>query len=157
MKEFIKKSERQSKQNIRRDYQSIDMLYYELDLLNELLVQYSNQVASRTAGRIVCRYKRQEEINSIRSRIPIVYQDINFYKECINAERKQMRHIYNTYGPGSEYEKPEEKPEENKYNEIRLEYYDDNTDDDASSYYPYEEEDEEIKEYKYNAARDTWE
>ncbi len=152
MKQFIKNSERQSKENINRDYRSIDMLYYELDFLNDLLYRYSN----KKSGRTLSVRERQDEMASIRERIPLIYQDINYYKECINVERNEMRRIYNTYGPGSDYEFKYEKPAE--YNEIRLEYRDHEDDETSvSSYYPYDEDDEEIKEYKYNAARDTWE
>lgn len=153
MKEFIKKYERQSKESINRAYRDIDMLYFELDFLNDLLQRYSN----KKSGRTLTIRERQQEMDSIRERIPRIYQDINYYKECINAERKEMKRIYNTYGPGSDFEFKYEKPVEYNYNDIRLEYHEDVENDDTSSYHQYDEEDEEIKEYKYNSATDTWE
>jgi hypothetical protein len=161
MKDFIRKAERQSRENINRDYRNIDMLYYEIDFLNNLLQRYSNKLSGRTLSA----KKRQDEMNSIRERIPRVYQDINYYKECINAERKEMKRIHDTYGASYSYKYNEEKYEDapntlhvdyNDYNDTN-EYETYENDDEYVPPYDYDEELEEIKEYKYNPATDTWE
>ena len=156
MKDFIRKAERQSRESINRDYRSIDMLYYELDFLNNLLQRYSN----KQSGQTFSAKKRQDEMNSIRETIPRVYQDINYYKECINAERKEMKRIHDTYGANYSYKYNEEKYE-NAPNTLHVDYNDNDEyetyEEDDEIPYDYDEELEEIKEYKYNPARDTWE
>jgi chromosome segregation ATPase len=152
---FIKKAERQSRENINRDYRNIDMLHYHLDFLNNLLQRYSNKISGRTLSA----KKRQEEMNDIRERIPRVYQDINYYKECINAERKEMKRIHDTYGSSYTYKYNQEKYEDVP-NTLHIDYNDNDeylTYEDDDVPYDYDEELEEIKEYKYNPARDTWE
>ena len=158
MKDFIRKAERQSRESINRDYRNIDMLHYQLDFLNNLLQRYSN----KQSGQTLSAKKRQEEMNSIREIIPRVYQDINYYKECINAERKEMKRIHDTYGASYNYKYNEEKYE-NAPNTLHVDYNDNDEfetyedDDEYVPPYDYDEELEEIKEYKYNPARDTWE
>jgi chromosome segregation ATPase len=156
MKDFIKKAERQSRESINRAYRSIDMLHYELDFLNNLLQRYSN----KTSGRTFSTQKRRGEMDSIRERIPRVYQDINYYKECINAERKEMKRIHDTYGGSYSYN--EEKYEDIPQSTLHIDYNDDyetynDEEDDYVPPYEYDEEPEEIKEYKYNPVSDTWE
>ncbi len=158
MKDFIRKAERQSRESINRDYRSIDMLYYELDFLNNLLQRYSN----KQSGQTFSTRKRQDEMNSIRERIPRVYQDINYYKECINVERKEMKRIHDTYGTSYGYKYNEEKYEDAP-NTLHVDYNDNDEyetyedDDEYVPPYDYDEELEEIKDYKYNPVRDTWE
>ena len=144
MKEFVQKAEQRSKESINRAYRSIDMLHYELDFLNNLLHRYSNKKSGLTFT-----YKhRQNEMNDIRDRIPRVYEDINYYKECINVERKEMARIYNTYCGGKTYEDTYE----------TLDKYEENNYEPTNEYeYTNEYDEEEITDYKYNFVTDTWE
>jgi hypothetical protein len=132
------------------------MLYYELDFLNNLLHRYSN----KTSGRTFSTKKRRDEMDSIRERIPRVYQDINYYKECINFERKEMKRIHDTYGTNYSYKYNEEKYEDAP-NTLHVDYNDEyetyEDDDEYVPPYDYNEELEEIKEYKYNPVTDTYE
>lgn len=173
MKDFVRRAEISSKENINRAYRDIDFLHYQIDFLNNLLNRYSN----KTSGRTLSVYQRQDEMARIREQIPRAYQDINYYKECINAERKEMKRIYDTYGFGPAYQpyyEKRNKPEITQYysddedtqcefvdNYIDTYDYDNNdySDDDSESPPPQEEELEleEIKEYKYNPVTDTWE
>jgi len=157
MKDFVRKAERQSKDSINRAYRSIDMLHYEINFLNDLLQRYSN----KKSGRTLTSKERQTEMNSIRERIPSAYKDINYYKECINAEKKEMKRIHDTYGfvPNHRITYEELEIEPTVYNEINEEYegseYEDN-----DEYVPaFDDNDdlEEIKDYKYNPVTDTWE
>ena len=175
MKDFARRSEIISRKNIKRCYRDIDMLYYELYFLNNLLSKYSN----KKAGTSFSVYERQNEMASIREQIPRVYKDINFYKECINVEKREMKRIRETYGYNSEYEdRPNQSYNDNydnNYNDIYEDkpnqYYNDDYDDyddNESEISDYEEvntsdriqEDddlEEIKDYKYNPVTDTFE
>ena len=169
MKDFVRRAEISSKENIRRAYSDIDFLYWQIDFLNDLLNRYSN----KTSGKTLTVYQRQDEMARIREQIPRVYQDINYYKECINAEKKEMKRIYDTYGFGPAYQPYYEKRE-------KTQYYSDDEDtrndfvDNYNDSYEYEneysdsesdapppqdelEELEEIKDYKYNPVTDTWE
>jgi hypothetical protein len=74
-------------------------------------------------------YEKQEKLAKIRERIPEVYKEINYYKECINAERIDMNRIYDTYD------------------------VDDMYDDDYLSV----NDIEEIENFKYNTVTDTFE
>lgn len=134
MTEFVRRAEQRSKDSINRCYESINFLYYELDFLNDLLLRYSNRVSGKSMS---TREKLNREAE-MRERIPRVYEDINYYKECINCERKEMKRIHDTYGYPS------------GSNEYQSSKYINNTED--------EEDDEEyIHDYKYNFATDTWE
>jgi hypothetical protein len=159
MKDFVKRAEKNSKESINRAYRDIDFIYYEIDFLNNLLNRYSN----KTSGRTLSVYERQDEMARIRERIANAYKDINFYKECINVERKEMKRIYDTYGFEPSYQvKYETYNKVDDYNEFRAQYEDDGGDfeekyDEEEEEIPVEEELEEIKEYKYNFVTDTWE
>lgn len=133
MTDFVRRAEQRSKESINRCYESINFLYYELDFLNDLLLRYSNRVAGKSMS---TREKRNKE-TEMRERIPRIYEDINYYKECINCERKEMKRIHDTYGYPS------------RSNEYHSSNYINNEDE------QYEEED--IHDYKYNFATDTWE
>ena len=85
-------------------------------------------------------------------------KNINFYKECINVEKNEMKRIHKAYGYSHNI-KPEYYTEDKpvQYDEYRLENnteYDLYDNDSEDNYVvPYTEEDEEleeIKEYKYN-------
>jgi len=93
-KDLVRRAERQSKQSINESYRSIDHLYLELDFLNDLLNKYNNKKSGLTYSRL----ERLEKMGQIRERIPEIYQDINYYKECINADKKEIKRIHETYG-----------------------------------------------------------
>ena len=68
---------------------------------------------------------RNEEMDDIGERMTRILEDINLYKECINAEKKEMKRIHNIWGYGftnityeSEYDNTLEKPLKIKYNHI---------------------------------------
>lgn len=143
IKGFVEKAEWQSKESINRAYSSINMVYYEINFLNDLLMRYSN----KKSGRTFTVKERQGEMNSIRERISSAYQDINYYKECINAEKNEMKRIYDTYV----YHKYQ-----SSYEEPRIRY-ECQEDDDFIPLFEYLEDLEEIKDYKYNPVTDTWE
>ena len=169
MKEFVYKAERQSKESINLAYRNIEMVQYEIGLLNDQLKRYSNKVSGRT----LTHRERQNEMNIIREKIPSAYSDINYYKECINAEKKEIKRIFDTYGypqrSQDKYghnsnnrfvqlehlEQEEQQVNHNDYGEIR----DDYEEEDDNDEYPLQdlEDLEEIKDYRYNSATDTWE
>jgi hypothetical protein len=171
LKDFARRSEIISKENIKKCYRDIDMLYYELDFLNNLLSRYSN----KTAGTSFSIYERQNEMASIREQIPRVYKDINFYKECINVEKMEMKRIRETYGYNDERNYNNVYDQEHRQNYTYNEDYDDyndnynddyNDNDSESNEYENNENNEnneiddeleEIKDYKYNPVTDTFE
>jgi hypothetical protein len=125
MDEFIGRIEQQSKFNIKECHTSMNLLYFELNYLNDLI----NRYLTKKSGRNLTHSKRKATINDIRDRIPEIYKHINFYKECINVEKLEMRRLYDTYW----------------YFDDCVEDYDDN------------DELEVIKEYKYNFVNETYE
>lgn len=160
IKEFVRRVEIKSRESINRDYRTIDMLHYELNFLNDLLNRYSN----KQSGRTFSVSKRLNEMASIRERIPQIYKDINYYKECINAERKEMKRISDTYGFDSfKYNKQE------KYVTYTDNYKNDNYNIDNEDDEEYEEDDEipmnnlddtdeeEPADYRYNPITNTFE
>ncbi len=125
LRNFISKSTHLSKKSINDSYRSIDLLYYELDVLNDHLATCMNKKTSYTFDI----YEKQEKLAKIRERIPEVYKEINYYKECINAERIDMNRIYDTY-------------------DVDIMYDDD---------YLSVNDVEEIENFKYNTVNDTFE
>ena len=73
MRDFVRRAEKQSKQSIRDCYNSIDFLYYELDLLNEMLTRYKR----KGAGTTLTYSEKREFIEDIHDRIPDIYTDEN--------------------------------------------------------------------------------
>lgn len=128
MEDFVRRSEKQSKNSIRDCYISIDMLYYELDMLNDMRARYQN----RNSGHTLSYSERKAIINDIYDRIPDIYKDINYYRECINAEKKEIQRIHQSYG-----------------------YFDDGEEDYVDDIY--EEELEPIKKIIYNRGTDSYE
>ncbi len=94
MRDFVRRAERQSKNSIRDCYISIDFLYYELDLLNDMLSRYK----TKGAGSTLTYSEKRDFIDEIHDRIPNIYKDINYYKECINVEKMEIKRIHETYG-----------------------------------------------------------
>ena len=90
----MRRSEQQSKESINRCYRDLDMLYWELDFLNELLNKYT----ARRAGNTFTASEKTKMVKEIRERLPLLHEDIKYYKDCISAEKKEMQRIYDTYG-----------------------------------------------------------
>lgn len=132
MKKFIEKSKEEININIIDSYRNIDMLYYEIDLLYYQLQRYSN----KTVGQTLSHRERLREMNNIRKKIPLVYDDINYYKKCINVTKKEMIRIVDTYSCEEDLDELDELDE---FDEL----YDINNL-------------EEIKDYKYNFITDRW-
>jgi hypothetical protein len=105
-----------SKENIRQCYRNIAQCYNDLDYLHSSYNYYSNK-------RDIFSELRKKYANDIQQRIRDIYSDINYYRECINAEKKEIRRLYDTYGY-----------EPHIVNE---------SDEDE---YPYEEDDEELED-----------
>ncbi len=126
MRDFVRRAERQSKNSIRDCYISIDFLYYELDLLNDMLSRYK----TKGAGSTLTYSEKRDFIDEIHDRIPNIYKDINYYKECINVEKMEIKRIHETYG-----------------------YFD----DDESVVDVEEDYLEEIKNYTYSFVNDVYE
>lgn len=137
MEAFVRRAERQSKESINRSYRDIDMLYWELDFLNELLQRYT----IRKSGNTMTYSQRHKEMADIRERIPEIHNYIKYYKDCIDAEKKEMRRIYNTYG----FE-PKQKRIFEEYEGEELEYQDEYYDGPEPD--EYQEESEEEDEQK---------
>ena len=147
MRDFVKKAEQQSKESINRSYRDIDIYHWHINELNDMLLRYMN----RRSGYSFTYAKRQKEINEIREMIADTYKTINFYKECINAEKKEMRRIHDTYG----YSYDMQHKYDDRYDEPVNSYYYDNESDNESMY---DDDDlEEIKEYRYNHATGLFE
>ena len=128
MRDFVRRAEKQSKRSIRDCYNSIDFLYYELDLLNDMLSRYK----TKRAGTTLTYSEKRQFIDEIHERIPDIYKDINYYKECINVEKLEIKRIHETYG-----------------------YFDD---DDTESFVDVEEDYlENITNYSYSLVNDVYE
>ena len=120
-----------------------------------------NRYSNKKSGITLTVFQKQDEMTKVREQIPRVYENINYYKECINAERKEMKRIYDTYGfsPKQQirYEKYENHTEYNNYQEEdhqEDEYYENNSEVEECEKL---EDLEEIKDYKYNPVTDTFE
>ncbi len=102
VKEFVRRSEIKSRESIKRAYIDLDMCYAELDLLNEQQAKYSNMFAFRGG---LPPYEKQRRLQEIRERIPKVYEYINYFKECIAYEKREINRICATYGfePNKKY------------------------------------------------------
>jgi len=94
MEAFVRRSEQQSKESINRCYRDLDMLYWELDFLSELLNKYT----ARRAGNTLTTSEKTKVVKEIRERLPLLHEDIKYYKDCITVEKKEMQRIYDTYG-----------------------------------------------------------
>jgi len=147
--EFVRKAEKNSKENIINAYRDIDFLYWQIELLQNQLNRYSN----KTSGKSLSLCERLNEMALIRKSIPQVYKDLNYYKECINYERNEIKRINDTYG----YSYKSIPYNEEKYikltnnSDMIYEDYEEN------KYDIFEDINEEITEYKYNSLTDTFE
>ncbi len=166
VKEFVRRSEIKSRENIQRAYIDLDMCYAELDLLNEQQTKYSNMFAFRGG---LPPYEKQRRLIEIRERIPKVYEYINYFKECISYEKSEINRIYATYGfePNKKYNRDfsERIPntifdtaDSNIQNQYVYNDYEYNNYEDTESLYSEvsqieeqeQEEEEEEGEYRFN-------
>lgn len=90
--QLLDKFNTQSYSTLNEYYNSLDLLYWELDLLNKYLHMYYTKKNENMNND-----DRKYNIQEIRERIPAVYDSINYYKECINAEKQEMDRINKTY------------------------------------------------------------
>jgi hypothetical protein len=149
--DLVKMYEKSTKKIIRECYKSIDFLNWELDYLNRSLKEYEKRRPDDPGF-----LKKFKYIYQIRERIPLIYDDIKYHKECINAEKSEMRRIYDTYGYVPYYEDEYEDDYKANNNFYDYKYYHNDNDDDNDS--DYDDDDtqincdelEEIKDYKFN-------
>ena len=141
--DFVKKAEKRSEEAITRSYREIDMLYWEINFLNDLLLRYIN----KKAGLTYTQTRRDYKMAEIRRRIPELYKEIVHCRACIKAEKSEIERIYKTYGYPSEKEYYRYEDEEDSYY---------NTYRDDSSYDFFNDSDD-FKEYKYNSVTGVFE
>lgn len=146
--EMVGRFEATSKNSIKASYASIDFLYWELDYLDRMLLMYLNKTTSNNVGEHIC---------DIRARIPDIYKEINYYKQCINVEKQEMKRIHDKYGYGCE------KYTQNTYINYNTKYDDEFCDIDyqADDYYdnPLFDDDilEDVREYELNIVTGQYE
>ena len=93
MIQFVEKAEEKAIKNIDNYYREIDTLYFEIETLQDSLWRYQHKKAGYNQTGIA----KVKQMANIRGRILQVYDNINYYKECINAEKKDIDRIYKTY------------------------------------------------------------
>jgi hypothetical protein len=105
------------------------MLYWELDFLNELLNKYT----ARRAGNTFTASEKSKMVKEIRERLPLLHEDIKYYKDCIAAEKKEMQRIYNTYGfkPASRRINTEDDTDDMHYEEYYDAHYEENSEENS--------------------------
>jgi uncharacterized protein YerC len=86
---FVKEQERKSRKTIKDHRESIDALCWEFEYLDDSLARLKNKKECYNMDVIT----RNEEMDDINERMTRIIQDINLYKECINAEKKEMKNI----------------------------------------------------------------
>lgn len=141
---FVKEQERKSRKTIKDHRESIDALCWEFEYLDDSLARLKNKKECYNLSV----YDRNDEMEDITERMTRIINDINFYKECINVEKKEMKRIHNLWGYG--------------YDGYGYDDYGyDNTNSAESEFErPYTEEDEEPEELlkiKYNEVLDIFE
>lgn len=118
-KEFIREQREKSQQIVKDHYESIYALCWEFDYLDNLLAKLKNKKECYNMDVIT----RNEEMDDISERMTAIIEDINLYKECINAEKKEMKNIYRVFSNDiyeeydEEYNKLEQ-PLKVRYNSI---------------------------------------
>ena len=129
MEAFVRRSEQQSKESINRCYRDLDMLYWELDFLSELLNKYT----VHRAGNTLTTSEKSKMVKEIRERLPLLHEDIKYYKDCITAEKKEMQRIYNTYGfkPASRRINTEDYTDDMHYEEYYDAHYEENSEENS--------------------------
>jgi hypothetical protein len=105
------------------------MLYWELDFLSELLNKYT----VHRAGNTLTTSEKSKMVKEIRERLPLLHEDIKYYKDCITAEKKEMQRIYNTYGfkPASRRINTEDYTDDMHYEEYYDAHYEENSEENS--------------------------
>lgn len=93
MEAFIEETELTYIENIYRYNSNIQMLQYELNYINDLLTLYMN----KHSGFSYTLKERCSKMRDIRERIPEIYEDIKYYKDCISVEESEIDRLYDTY------------------------------------------------------------
>ena len=95
-----------SKERIKECYQKIAICYQDLDRLHNSYHYYNNK-------RDIYTDLRKKYIDDVRESIQNLFEDIRFWRECISAEKQEMRRIFNTYGVSLDDEFFEDSDEDN--------------------------------------------
>jgi hypothetical protein len=93
-KEFVKKAELHSDRIIYICEDNLQMLNWELNKLYGLLNKYTN----KTVGDDITYRKKMIRIDQIRDDISSVNEHMEYYRNVLNAEEKEMARIYKAYG-----------------------------------------------------------
>jgi len=93
-KDFLSKAKERYIKNLDNCYENIDFLYDEISVINDIIARYMRKKAGFTRTK----EERRREVADLRYSIFDIYQNINYYKSCINVEKKEMKRIYDTYG-----------------------------------------------------------
>lgn len=124
-KEFVKDQERKSRKAVKDHYDSISALCCEFNYLDDLLAKLKNKKECYRFDVI----DRNDAMDEISERMVQIINDINLYKECINAEKKEMKRIHDLWGYGyisdkydSEYEKPYTEEDEELEEPLKIRY-----------------------------------
>lgn len=134
---FVRKAEKIANRALKEYYNNLNLLYWQIEILNKNMNVYNNKRAIHQ--NYVVKFAHIDDIKETISRI---YKEINYYKECINIEKREMSRIYDKYGyaysDNYEYDMYDEYEQYCNKLEINREINTDSL--------------EEIKEYKYNFA-----
>jgi hypothetical protein len=91
IRDFVNRYEESYNDSKERSRIALIELEWYIDFLNTLLAQKSNRrYGANSLGRIM-------ECNKIRDSIADTYDHINYYKNCMKYEDKEMKRIYDTY------------------------------------------------------------
>ena len=93
-KDFLSKAKERYIKNLDNCYENIEFLYDEISVINDIIARYMRKKAGFTRTK----EERRREVADLRYSIFDIYQNINYYKSCINVEKKEMKRIYDTYG-----------------------------------------------------------
>lgn len=92
--EMMQRFERKSCEMLSFLYFDLDELYAELSYNNRSL----NNFMSGTLGEDTSAEERKVAMDEIRERIPAIYEEIKYVKECIKAEKFNMNRLRSNYG-----------------------------------------------------------
>jgi hypothetical protein len=97
--DFVKRFEDMTEESIRCSYQNIDTLYNELGVINELFTRLSNK---RDVP------NKQSRLQEYQDSIKIIYDDIRFFKECIDLDLRELKRVRTTYGSKNSFKLTQE-------------------------------------------------
>jgi hypothetical protein len=92
--EMMQRFERKSCELLGFLYFDLDELYAELSYNNRSL----NSFMTGTLGEDDTPEERKAALDEIRERIPAIYEEIKYVKECIKAEKFNMNRLRSKYG-----------------------------------------------------------